>query len=355
MKIAVIGAGNGGQAFAGYFASQGHEACVCEARTEVVERLHELGEIRLEGRMTCVGKPKLVTENVGKAIEGAELIMVTVTANAHKVLAKQMLSYLADNQVVVLNPGRTGGAIEFKRVLEENGFNKRIYLAETQTLVFACRIVETGLVNIIGVKDKVLVSAYPSSDTKVVLKKLSHVFDCFYAAKNVLVTSFENIGAVFHPCVVLFNEAAIERGNQFYFYREMTPGLARLIEKVDAERIAVAKAYGLDIISASDWVSYAYKDIKGDNLCERMRNNPAYYEILAPTKIDCRQITEDIPTGLVPFSEFGKAAGVPTPLIDATITICSELLQKDFRKEGRNLKNLGFGGLNVEEILKRIN
>lgn len=355
MRIAVIGAGNGGQAFAGYFASQGHEVNICEKSIDIVNELKGLDSIHLEGQLHCSGKPVLITDEVGKAIEGAELVMVTVTANAHKVLAEQMVSYLADNQVVVLNPGRTGGAIEFKRVLEENGFKKHIYLAETQTLVFACRIVKTGLVNIIGVKDKVLVSAYPSSDTEVVMQKLSHVFDCFYAAKNVLVTSFENIGAVFHPCVVLFNEAAIERGNQFYFYREMTPGLAHLIEKVDSERIAVAKAYGLDIISASDWVSYAYSNIEGDSLCERMRNNPAYYEILAPTKIDCRQITEDIPTGLVPFSEFGKAAGVPTPLIDATITICSELLQKDFRKEGRNLKNLGFEGLDVKEILKRIN
>ena len=110
MKIAVIGAGNGGQAFAGYFASQGHEVNICEARAEVVERLRELGELRLEGRMTCAGKPKMVTNEVGKVIEGAELIMVTVTANAHKILAKQMLPYLADNQVIVLNPGRTGGA-----------------------------------------------------------------------------------------------------------------------------------------------------------------------------------------------------------------------------------------------------
>lgn len=355
MKIAVIGAGNGGQAYAAYLTSKGHEVSVCERNPEIVSRLRQIGTIRLEGKLHCEGKPVLVTENIGEAIKGAELIMITTTANAHKDLAKQMSQYLVDNQVVVLNPGRTGGALEFKQVLCENGVSKRVYLAEAQTLVFACRTMEIGVVNIIGVKDRVLLSAYPSKDTKYVLDKLSGVFDCFIEAANVLETSFENYGAIFHPTVVLFNEAAIERGNEFYFYRDMTPGLAHLIESVDAERLAVANAYSIHPVSASDWVAYAYDNIKGDTLCERMRNNPAYYEILAPTKIDCRQITEDIPTGLVPISEFGKVAKVPTPLMDSIITLCSELLHRDFRAEGRNLKNLGFEKYEPKDIIRKIN
>lgn len=297
----------------------------------------------------------MITNDIGKAIQGAELVMVTTTANAHRELAQKMAPYLVDNQIVVLNPGRTGGALEFKQVLRENGIDKKVYLAEAQTLVFACRIVETGLVNIIGVKDRVLLSAYPSKDTKYVLDKLSAVFDCFIEAANVLETSFENYGAIFHPTVVLFNEAAIERGNEFYFYRDMTPRLANLIESVDNERLAVAHAYGIHPVSASDWVAYAYNNIQGDTLCERMRNNPAYYEILAPTKIECRQITEDIPTGLVPISEFGRIAKVPTPLMDAIITLCSELLHRDFRAEGRNMTNLGFENYKPEDIIRKIN
>ena len=85
-----------------------------------------------------------------------------------------------------------------------------------------------------------------------------------------------------------------------------------------------------------------------------MRNNPAYYEILAPTTINCRQITEDIPTGIVPMSELGKVASVPTPLFDALITMCSTLLQTNFKECGRNLTKLGWGELSKEEILNVI-
>lgn len=355
MIIAVIGAGNGGQAIAGHMAAIGHEVRLYARRQEQVDDLNMKSEIRLTGKLNgLVGKLALVTNNMADVIIGADIIMVATTASAHKVLAQIMAPYLTNGQHIVLNPGRTCGALEFKNTLIENGCNKRLYIAEAQTLVYACRIMMTGEVNIIGIKDRVLISALPASDTEAVIKKLKPMYTCFYPAKNILQTSFENIGAMFHPSVVLFNEATIERGHQFYFYREMTPALANFIETLDKERLAVAKAYDIDIISAKDWVSYAYEGVRGNSLCERMQNNPAYYEILAPTTINCRQITEDIPTGIMPMSALGKVVGIETPVMDALITMCSTLLKHNFRIDGRTLESLGLEGLSVKGILDKI-
>ncbi len=352
--IAIIGAGNGGQAFAGHLAAMGYQVRLYDREVSKVEYLDRRKKIRLVGALSLEGEIEFASADLNKAIYGADMIMVATTATAHRPLAAQMAPLLSDGQIIVLNPGRTCGALEFKNTLDEAGLSKRIYIAEAQTLVYACRLVENGVVNIIGVKDKVLISAYPASDTPHVLKELKLLLPCFYAAKNVLQTSFENVGAMFHPTVVLFNEAAIERGESFFFYRDMTDGLARIIEEADKERLAVAEAYGISPISAFDWVSYAYNGVEGKNLCERMHNNPAYYEITAPTTIDCRQITEDIPTGILPLAELGKAAGVPTPLFNSLITICSILHKKDFREDGRTLKRLGLDGLSAEEIIAKI-
>lgn len=352
--IAVIGAGNGGQALAAHLAAMGHSVRLYDRNQSKVDKLNETKILKLVGALELDGRIEFATTDLRRAIEGAKLIMVATTATAHRALADQMSTLLKDGQIILLNPGRTCGAVEFKNTLEQEGLNKRVYVAEAQTLIYACRIVETGTVNIIGVKDKVLISAFPASDTENVLTVLKPIYSCFIPAKNVLQTSFENVGAMFHPAVVLFNEAAIERGNKFYFYRDMTNGLSRIIEGIDEERIAVASAYGIEPISAFDWVSYAYDGVKGNTLCERMQNNPAYYEILAPKTIDCRQITEDIPTGIIPMAELGKAAGVPTPLFDSLITMCSVLLDKDFRVEGRTLKNLGLENCSVNEIIKKI-
>lgn len=351
MKVSVIGAGNGGQALAGWIAAEGHEVILFDRDANKTSFFRKHPTIHLQGKVDIEGTIKESTADIHKAVEGIDLIMVATTATAHRQIASQIAGSLKDGQVIVLNPGRTGGALEFRNALIENGLNARIYLAEAQTLVFACRIIENGKVNIIGIKDHVLISAIPNSDTEHVIKVLSNFFKCFFPAKNVLQTSLENIGAMFHPPVVLFNEAAIERGNQFYFYRDMTDGLAGVIESLDKERLAVANAYGITPLSTFDWVSFAYSGVKGDNLCERMQNNPAYYEILAPRTIFCRQITEDIPTGIIPIAELGKVAGVPTPLCDSIETLCSTLLKKDFRKNGRTLSNLGLKGMSKEEIL----
>lgn len=354
MTIAVIGAGNGGQALAGHLAAMGHCVRLYDRDVAKTIELNRKKLISLCGVLQLEGKIELASPDIEKVIAGADLIMIATTAIAHRSLASQMAPILEEEQIVVLNPGRTCGALEFKNTLNQAGLAKHVYVAEAQTLIYACRAIETGKVNIIGEKDKVFLSAFPASDTEHVLKVLKPIFPCFYPAKNVLQTSFENVGAMFHPTVVLFNEAAIERGNEFYFYRDMTDGLSRMIEEADKERLAVAAAYGISPISAFDWVSYAYDGVEGKTLCERMHNNPAYYEILAPKTIDCRQITEDIPTGIIPLAELGKIAGVPTPLFDSLITMCSVLLNRDFYSEGRTLGRLGLENCSVEDIIKKI-
>lgn len=351
MKFAVIGIGNGGQAMAGWLAMLGHEVCLYGRNEEKVSRLSSLGRIKLQGAIEGKGCLTKATSNIHEAISGADVIMIVTTANAHGSIARQIATDLTDGQVIILNPGRTGGALEFKRALEEAGCMARVYVAEAQTLVYACRLIETGVVNIIGVKDKVLLSAVPSSDTEYVLSKIIPVYPCFCAAENVLRTSLENIGAMFHPCVLLFNAATIERHDVFWFYRDMTPEIANFIEEFDKERLAVGKAYGIDLLSVNEWISYAYPATQGTTLCEKMRNNPAYHDIKSPSTIFTRQLTEDIPTGVLPIMELGEAAGVEVPLLRSMVDICSRLLRIDFRKDGRTLEHLGLAGKSKDEIL----
>ena len=327
MKIAIIGAGNGGQAIAGYLSTQGYDVALYDIVEDKINELKQLGGIHLEGRLNGFGRLSCITTDIAEAVQGAEIVMVTTIANAHKAVAQSIAPYVVDGQVIVLNPGRTCGALVFKHALVEAGCTARFYLAEAQTLVYACRIVQNGTVNIIGVKDEVLLSALPSRDTDYVLSRINPLYPSFMKTTNVLRTSLENIGAMFHPCVLLFNAATIERNEVFWFYRDMTEQVASFIEHFDAERLAVGKAYG---------------------------NNPAYHDIKSPSSIFTRQLTEDIPTGVLPIMELGHAAGVETPLLESMIHICEALLGQDLHTNGRNLKNLGLAGKSKQEILDYI-
>lgn len=354
MKIAVIGAGNGGQAIAGHLASQGHEISLYDRSPQKIEDLREKGGITLIGCIRQFGKVDTFTTDIEEAIKGASIVMVTTIANAHYDIAKSMAPFIEDGMTIILNPGRTCGALVFNQTLQMEGCTKCYYLGEAQTLVYACRIIENGTVNIIGVKDEVFLSGLPASDTDHILKVINPIYSCFIKANNVLYTSLENIGAVFHPCVCLFNAATIERQDVFWFYRDMTSQVAQFIEKFDAERLAVGKAYGVNLLSVTEWIKFAYKDTEGDTLCDRMKNNPAYHDIKAPGTIFTRQLTEDIPTGVLPIMELGKAAGVPVPLHEAMLHTIEALLGQDLHTEGRSLKNLGLEGKSKEEILNFI-
>lgn len=354
MKIAIIGAGNGGQTMSGYLSLCGYETSLYDIDVEKMATLKQLGVIQLEGRINGFGKINCITTDIAEAVKGAEIIMVTTVANAHRAVAKSLAPLVEDGQVIILNPGRTCGALVFRQTMEENGCTKRYYLGEAQTLVYACRVIQNGHVNVIGIKDEVLLSGLPAKDTDYILEKINPIYPCFVKTGNVLRTSLENIGAMFHPCVLLFNAATIERNDVFWFYRDMTEQVAEFIEKFDAERLAVGKAYGIDLLSVKDWIKFAYKDTEGETLCERMRNNPAYHDIKSPSTIFTRQLTEDIPTGVLPIMELGKAAGVKTPLLESMINICEPLLDMDLRTNGRSLKNLGLEGMNKEEILNYI-
>lgn len=349
-KIAVLGAGNGGQAFAGYLSSRGYTVRLWNRSRVRLEELSPDGHITLTDALQLRARVELATTSLDEAIEDAQVILITTTADAHYDLAVALAPLLQEGQVVLLNPGRTGGALEFRHIIGKMGCTARVYIAEAQSLVFACRITAPAQVRIIGVKQYVPVAAFPAADTEHVLSRVRPMFGCFVAAPNVLHTGLENIGAVFHPAIVMFNAAAIERGDEFYFYQDMTDSVAAFLMRLDRERLRLGRAFGIHLASIFDWIKMAYPDCIGKTLAHRMRNNPAYHEIRAPSCLSSRLLVEDIPTGLVPFAALGQAASLDMPLTRSLIHMASALLDVDFWTLGRNLEKLNLAGLTLTGI-----
>ncbi len=350
-NVAVIGGGNGGQAMAADLAMRGHAVRLYSRRAAMISAACGAGGIVMKGALCGTGQPALITDNLADAVRGAEIIMMVTTADAHAAIARALAPLLEDGQLVVLNPGRTGGALEVRHVLKQCGVQAQVQLAEAQSLVYACRSEAPGQVHVIGVKDNVLLAALPARDTACVVARLAPLYTCFRPAAHVLETSLENIGCVLHPAVVLFNAAAIERGTRFFFYRDMTPMIAAWIRRLDDERRAVAAAYGLRVRTAEEWICYAYDGADGADLCERMRRNPAYSEILAPACLRSRMLTEDVPTGLVPMRALAALAHVPTPLMTALITAAEALLDEPFSADGRTLARMGITAASPHELI----
>ncbi len=356
MKIAVVGAGNGGQALAAYLALKGYSVSLYNRSKKRIAAIIKTRHIRLEGEVQGTAEIDFATTDIGEAIKGRKLVMVAVPAFAHKDVARKMAPHIEDGQVVVLNPGRTGGAIEFLRTLEEEGVKADVTVAEAQTFIFASRLTNPGVVRIFRIKNAVPVSALPATKNPVLEETLLKVMPEFETVDNVIYTSFNNIGAVFHPAVLLLNAGRIEStAGKFEFYLEgITPSVARVLEKIDAERCEVMEALGEEPMTAKEWLNYAY-DVQGEDLHDAIHNNPGYQGIMAPPSIANRYILEDVPMSLVPISSFGKMLGIETPTIDAIIHIASVMMKRDFWREGRTVKSLGLEGKSVEEIRSFVN
>jgi opine dehydrogenase len=352
-RIAVVGAGNGGQAIAGYLALKGHSVALYNRSPSRIRALAGKGGVTLTGMIEGFGSIDLITTDIGEALDGAGVIMVVTTADGHPDIARSCAPHLRDGQIIILNPGRTGGALEFRRVLAEEGSVGRTVIGETQTLMFACRSPEPGLVHVLGVKKTVPLSALPAGDIDLVLSSGRNLFECFVPAHNVLETSFQNIGAMIHPPLVLLNSAHIERNVPFLLYREgMTPRGGQIIERLDMERISVARAYCVDTITISEWFREAYGVSGGQSVYSCVQLNPAYDKIAAPCKLATRLLTEDIPTGLVPLACLAELASIRVPLMRSIVEIGSALLGRDLWSEGRNLDRLGLKGKNIQEIIE---
>ena len=167
--------------------------------------------------------------------------MAVVPAFVHRRLAEEIAPHVEENALLVLNPGRTGGALEVASILAQKG--KHIPVAEAQTLLFACRRKGEKAVHLSGIKNLLKIGVFPSKRTNDVMIRLKKIFPQFQAVPDVLTTSLGNIGAMFHPASALLNVGPIQSGRDYDYYREtMTPAVTRVIEKVDQERMAIARA-----------------------------------------------------------------------------------------------------------------
>ncbi|WIF95699.1 NAD/NADP-dependent octopine/nopaline dehydrogenase family protein [Caminicella sporogenes] len=353
-KFAVIGAGNGGLAFAGYLASQGYVVNLYNRTVENIKAIIETREIVLRGAINATGTLHVVTNDIKEAIENVDVIMIVVPASAHRIIAKKMAPYLRDGQIIVLNPGRTGGALEFRNTIREMGINTRVTVAEVQTLLYACRKIDERTINIFSVKNEVSLAALPATRTRKVINILAHAFKQFVPAKNVLETSFNNIGAIFHPAPTLLNSGRIEMNENFQYYIEgISPTIARILEEMDRERIEVGRRLGIDVITTLKWLEQSY-GTKANNLYEAIQETRAYRGIMAPSRIDNRYIFEDVPASLVPISSIGKMLGVPTPTIDAIINLACAAQDINYWEIGRTVKSLGIEGKTPKDIRRMV-
>lgn len=350
-RFCVLGAGHGGMAMTGHLAITGYPVTLFNRSPERIRPVQARGGIDVTGEVDGFAPVRLATCDAAEAVEQADILMVVVPATGHRDIAEMIAPHLRDGQILVLNPGRTGGALEVSRILRQRNPTVHCYLGEAQTLLYASRVTNPGQVHIFSIKNSVPLATLPAYQVADVLPVIRKALPQFVPGDNVLKTGLDNMGAVFHPAITVLNAARIEDtlGDFQYYVEGVTPSVATVLEAVDRERVEVAGALGIRANTAREWLYLAY-DAAGKTLLDAMRSNRGYWGIKAPGTIQHRYVAEDVPTSLVPIASLGEMLNVPTPTTRAIIHLASLMHGVDYWAEGRTVDRLGIRGMSVKEI-----
>lgn len=341
MKITVIGAGNTGITMAAHATSKGHQVSLWNRSDTEIPELIQTQTVEVQGIINGRYDLYEVTTDLKKALTNTELILVTTPSYAHKDLAKKIAESLENEATIILFPGRTFGVLEFISVFNAYNTAITIRVAETQTAIYTCRRLSDTQIDLLSIKKNVAFSFLNHKENEAFLKELPEFLqDSLVPAGSIIETSIGNVGMMLHCAPLLFNAGWTENEKFSYkYYKEgITPRIARFVERLDQERLSVAKAFGYDIESLSSWIQRIYH-VGGQNLYERLQNTEPYSTIEAPTSLEYRYITEDVPNGLVPLESAGIYLGLDMKCTTLVINLASALLEIDFRKEGRNVKD----------------
>jgi opine dehydrogenase len=357
MRIAILGAGHGGQAMTADLTLGGHEvnlAAVPEHATNI-QLLSAFGGIILEGttstgKPTGFAKPAMITTDVAAAIKGAAVIMVVVPAFAQEVYMKIIAAEGEKGQIVVFNPGKFG-SLAFAKVLRDVGRLDDFVIGETSSLIYAAKTKGLGHVNIKAVKSELPFAALPSIRTGKALMTLMDLYPQFAPAYNVLQTSVDAPGFIIHPISTLMNMSRIEQmGPYRNSHYDITPAVARIMDAVDKERMAMARILCYETYSFIETMQIMYK-VNSDTVYDTMYHISAHNVQMAPDSLQHRYVTEDVPFGLVTLASLGKMLGIATPGIDAIVNIASMANGVDYWTHGRTMENMGLASMSAQDLV----
>ena len=292
-----------------------------------------------------------VTNDISVLVSESDLIIIALPSifqiDAVKEMA--MAGLKEKNTAIILAPSRTIASPYIWQIMGDE-----YPVACFSTCPYSCKAPALGT-SLIKRRKRTWAISLEGQFTEKQKDILRELFPQAAISKVPALTSLNNIGAVFHCATYLLNYENIKRSEQsgeiFSFYMDgiaSRPEVGEVLESIDQVRLQIADKLGLStfglkenprediwrkltnglraleeehegeidilrklrrlfseylstsIISAQHWldITYGVNRIEGESLSHAIGRTPTYQKNSVPQE---RYMTEDIPTGLVPF------------------------------------------------------
>jgi len=324
MRAAILGLGKVGHNMAALLTDRGLEVTGFTRDQEKAEAVSRYG-ITVSGALNGNFKVKAYTD-LARAVDGAELLVVTTTSKGHRPMAERLRGKLQPGQRIVIMTGNWG-AYEFYQVLGDEAREKHVIIGETSgNLAASPTLTHPATTFMKPIKRSMSFAAIPGSAGPAVVEELKQAFPEFTPAANVLDTSINNTNPPIHVPFSIFNITRMANGEDALLYGEcLPPILLDFVMAADGERCAVARAIGAEPKSILELLNAAW-NTSYDNLKDLGLENASLRTVKLPKDPCHRFLTEDVPYGYLAVSRLGRKYHVPTPRIDLLVEAYRYLL-----------------------------
>jgi opine dehydrogenase len=345
-KVSIVGAGPAGFALAVDLQSRGINVLVY---SHPKHQAH-LNEVRDKGYLTASGVIQGstipdVTSDMGEVVAFSDIIVLTVPSTGHETVLQELKRFPLLRHTIIAVPGNLVSLIAQIEVG---------CILETNLSPYSCRMDEGGVV-VLGKKSRIFIAALQGDVSPTVCDTVQSIFPVeFRWCSSVIEVSLLNVNGVFHPLMMLMNAGRIENtAGDFFLYQDgLTPSVANAMLAVDQVRIKIGKAFGLRLKSAVEVSNECYGH-SFENLVDLAQNSRPHNRLKAPTDLENRNISEDVPNLLVCWLSLAEKLGIDASPIKAIIVLVEMATGINYLKTGRNLQKLHLEDVSRNELVRR--
>jgi opine dehydrogenase len=353
--VAVIGAGNVGCALAADLGLRGVEVRLFNRSPGRLAAIADAGGITVTGQIEGFAALSLVTGSLEQAVEGAGVVAVTVPTASLPAYAAELAKATTGEQLIWLNPGHSGGALYLAADLARAGRGERA-ICQLTSASHISRLTGPATVRVF-LRSRASVAALPASRLQACHQRLDALLPGqFGQAGSVLEADLANLNAILHPPGMVCNAGWIEAtAGEFGFYADGGgPAVARVMDAIDAERLALARALGVRAVPFAEQFRQlgftAGEQVPAAGAYHAIQHSELIRPIQSPPQLDHRYLHEDVGWGLVPWMHLAAAAGTPAPTMTALTHLAGMINGIDYPREGLTLQRMGLAGKTPGEI-----
>jgi opine dehydrogenase len=349
MKIAILGAGAIAFTTAALLKERGHEPIIWSPSGKRTVKLAAGESMVASGALSCSHKVG-TADSAKQAVLGADAVYLAVDAPGHKPVLDTVAPHLVAGQPVIISAAYAMSGLHLSQAMKSRGIKLPI-------ISWAATIGTAHQESLTDVNVRLI---RPMIDMSVLGEKETRPGEGFELCRSLFGDRFKqcdsaleisllaNSNPVYHVPVTLLNLSRVERGEAWVTYEQTTPAVSRLVEALDAERVAIAAAFGFSIATVNQHFHRSFSVELGSMDAMMARLFQRGLKPKGAKSVKHRHLSQDLPWGLVFNSQVGKAAGVATPVHDTVIALASAALGRDQRAG----QDSGFEKRSKEELLR---